>query len=56
MENQELWNKIWIKSLIPKIIFNMWVLAHNNLTTIDNLKGKGFQIPNRCNLYMEDEK
>lgn len=40
----ELWNKIWLNTLIPKIAFFTWLAAHNKLATIDNLQKKESQI------------
>jgi len=34
----------------------MWVLAHNKLPTMENLKRKGFKIPKKCKLFYREEE
>lgn len=53
MEETPMWelaSKVWIKNLIPKIGFFMWVAIQNKILTLDNLRKKGFSLANRCTL------
>lgn len=54
--NNNLWDKVWLKGLTPKIAFFTWLTIHNKLNTIFNLQKKGVQLPKQyCLCYEEEE-
>ncbi|GLJ30993.1 hypothetical protein SUGI_0619400 [Cryptomeria japonica] len=52
----ECWKKVWNPQLIPKINFFWWSLMHGKTLMLDNLKKRGFHLPNRCSLCKVDEE
>lgn len=49
-------SKAWIKGLIPKINIFYWTILQNKILTLDNLKIRGFNFPNRCALCLKEEE
>ncbi|CAN1325280.1 Putative ribonuclease H protein At1g65750 [Linum perenne] len=39
---------IWNKQVPTKVACFIWQVAHGSISTIDNLRRRGLQIPNRC--------
>lgn len=50
-----LWEKVWVKGLIPKISFFPWIVAHEVILTQDKLQNRGFQLANMCVLYKKKD-
>ncbi|CAL1356777.1 unnamed protein product [Linum trigynum] len=47
---------VW-QNLIPsKICIFLWLVYHNRLLTLDNLKKRGYHLPNRCSLCKKQEE
>lgn len=47
------WVKIWNKNLTLKVEIFYWIFVQNKVLTIDNLRKRGFIMPNRCCLCQE---
>ncbi|CAN1266249.1 Receptor-like protein kinase HSL1 [Linum perenne] len=47
---------IWSRCVPTKIQGFVWLCFLNRIMTIDNLKGRGFQMPNRCSLCFGQEE
>ncbi|CAL1392725.1 unnamed protein product [Linum trigynum] len=47
---------IWLSIIPSKICIFLWLVFHKRILTIDNLKKKGFYIPNRCVLCKKEEE
>lgn len=50
------WSKAWLKGLTPKINLFFCTILQNKILTIDNLKCRGFALPNRCVLCLQEEE
>ncbi|CAL1356871.1 unnamed protein product [Linum trigynum] len=48
--------KVWISWIPSKICFFIWLVYHNRVLTLDNLKKRGFYLANKCVLCMKDEE
>ena len=49
IENRSMiWKSIWMAKVVPKVRIFMWRLIHNIVPTVQNLRGKGLQLVNRC--------
>lgn len=55
-QRHQLWKKVWPIGLIPKIALFMWAAVLKGILTLDNLKKRGYNLPNRCCLCEEEEK
>jgi hypothetical protein len=51
-----IWNKIWSKSLWPKISTFLWLVANRRILTWDRLLRKWFVGPSRCSLCYDSEE
>jgi len=51
-----LWEKVWVKYLIPKISYFTWFTSLNSINTYDNLKKKGILLPNKCIMCKKAEE
>lgn len=51
-----LWERVWVKELIPKKSFFLWTAANNGNLTLDNLRRRRFWLPNRCVLCCSKEE
>ncbi|CAN1832347.1 Putative ribonuclease H protein At1g65750 [Linum perenne] len=47
---------VWSSCVPTKIQGFLWLCFHNRILTIDNLKRRGFQMPNRCSLCFCEEE
>jgi zinc-binding in reverse transcriptase len=47
---------IWKLPVAPRIIVFMWLVLRNSILTLDNLKKRGWQMPNRCCLCFQEEE
>lgn len=56
-EDDWVWHdQFWVKYLTPKVAFFSWVIVHNKILIMDNIKKNGFLLPNRCVLYKYQEE
>jgi hypothetical protein len=53
---EEVWGKIWEAKSWPKINTFLWLVAHNNILTWDNLRKRGFIGPSWCQLCGSEEE
>lgn len=57
VEEDWVWySHVWVKYLISKVAFLSYVAVKNKILTMDNLKNRGFKMPNRCMLCKCSEK
>ncbi|CAN1839418.1 hypothetical protein LINPERHAP1_LOCUS35747 [Linum perenne] len=47
---------IWCKSIPSKVCGFLWQVTHGRILTIDNLRRRGFQFPNRCIMCESEEE
>jgi hypothetical protein len=56
LPREEVWGKIWDMKTWPKINTFLWLVAHNNILTWDNLWKRGFIGPSWCHLCGQEEE
>jgi hypothetical protein len=56
LPREEVWGKIWDMKTWPKISTFLWLVAHNNILTWDNLRKRGFIGPSWCQLCGQEEE
>jgi hypothetical protein len=56
LPREEVWGKIWDMKTWPKINTFLWLVAHNNILTWDNLRKRGFIGPSWCHLCGQEEE
>lgn len=54
--NPSNWGLVWNNNLLPKINFFWWTVQHGKILITDNLKKRGFVLPNRCYLCKNNEE
>ncbi|CAL1402815.1 unnamed protein product [Linum trigynum] len=48
--------KVWVSWIPSKICYFIWLVYHNKVLTLDNLKKRGWCLANKCVLCMKDEE
>ena len=52
----KIWKKVWHPDSIPKVNSFIWLLLHNKLLTVENLRKRGILGPSQCALCNSAEE
>ena len=54
--SDDIWKKIWIVNLWPKVALFVWLVARGRILTCDNLRKRGILRPYQCCLFFQVEE